>query len=46
VDRLDVWLPVTMNEAYELTATHQIVTGHASYSDFRAFTVTTTEGIK
>jgi hypothetical protein len=46
VDRLDVWLPVTMNETYELTATHQIVTGRATYSDFREFKVTTSEGIK
>lgn len=46
VQNLDLWLPIEMNETYELTATHQTLTGHASYSDFREFRVTTSEGIK
>jgi VWFA-related protein len=44
VDRLDVWVPVVMDEDYEVTATRQTVTGHATYSDFREFKVAT--GIK
>jgi hypothetical protein len=46
VDKLDMWMPVVMDETYELTATHQAVTGHATYSDFREFKVTTSADIK
>jgi hypothetical protein len=46
VDKLDLWVPSTMDELYELPATHQIMTGRATYSDVRQFTVTTSEGIK
>jgi len=46
VDRLDLWLPVVMNETYDLTATRQTVTGHATYTDFREFKVTTSADIK
>jgi hypothetical protein len=46
VDELDLWVPVAMDESYELPATRQIVTGHATYSDFREFKVTTSEGIR
>jgi hypothetical protein len=35
-----------MDETYEVTATHQAVTGHAIYSDFREFRVTTSADIK
>jgi hypothetical protein len=45
-DKLDLWVPVAMDENYEVTATRQTVTGHATYSDFREFKVTTSEGIK
>lgn len=46
VDKLDLWLPVLMDESYEVTATRQTVTGHATYSDFREFKVTTSSDIK
>ncbi len=46
IDKLGLWLPTVMDDAYEVPATGQSVTGHATYSDFRAFTVTTSEGIK
>ncbi|HEV3214328.1 MAG TPA: VWA domain-containing protein [Vicinamibacterales bacterium] len=46
VDRLDMWVPVVMDETYEVAATRQAVTGHATYSDFREFKVTTSADIK
>ena len=46
VDKLDVWLPAVMDETYELPDTRQVVTGHATYSNFLEFAVTTSEGIK
>jgi len=46
VDKLDVWVPVVMDETYEVSATHQAVTGRATYSDFREFKVTTSADIK
>jgi hypothetical protein len=46
VDKLDVWLPAVMDETYELPATRQVVTGHATYSNFLEFAVTTSESIK
>jgi hypothetical protein len=45
-DNLDLWVPTIMDETYEVTSTRQTVTGHAVYSDFREFKVTTSEGIK
>jgi VWFA-related protein len=46
VDKLDLWVPVVMDEIYDLPATRQQVTGRATYSGFREFKVTTSEGIK
>jgi hypothetical protein len=46
IDKLDLWVPTVMDEKYELFATRQTVTGHAVYSDFREFKVTTAENIK
>jgi hypothetical protein len=46
VDKLDIWVPVVMDETYEVSATHQAVTGRATYSDFREFKVTTSADIK
>lgn len=46
VDKLDLWVPAVMDETYEVTATHQTVTGHATYSNFREFKVTTSAEIK
>ena len=46
VARLDLWLPDSMDERSELEPSMQSITGHASYSDFRQFKVTTSEGIK
>jgi hypothetical protein len=48
VDKLDVWVPTVMDETYEVAACcpRQAVTGHATYSDFHEFKVTTTESIK
>jgi hypothetical protein len=39
-------LRVVMDETYEVAATRQAVTGHATYSDFREFKVTTSADIK
>ena len=41
-----LWVPTVMDETYELSATRQTLTGHATYSDFREFKVTTSEDIK
>jgi hypothetical protein len=46
VDRLNLWVPVLMDEVYELPTTGQTVTGHAAYSDYREFKVTTSADIK
>ncbi len=46
VDKLDLWVPVVMEESYEVRTTRQLVTGRATYSDFREFKVTTSEDIK
>jgi len=45
-DKLDLWMPSVMDETYEVAATRQTVTGHATYSDFREFKVTTSAEIK
>jgi hypothetical protein len=46
VDKLDLWLPVVMDENYELPAMRETVTGRTTYSDFREFKVTTSADIK
>ncbi len=46
VDKLDLWVPVVMDETYEVTATHQMITGRATYSDFREFKVATSTDVK
>lgn len=46
IDKLDLWLPVVMDENYELPAARETVTGRATYSDFREFKVTTSADIK
>jgi VWFA-related protein len=46
VDKLDLWVPVVMDETYQLPTTRQVVTGRATYSDFREFKVSTAETIK
>jgi hypothetical protein len=35
-----------MDESYALQPTRQVLTARATYSDFREFTVTASEGIK
>jgi hypothetical protein len=40
---LHVWLPVSMNETYEVVG---VIDGHATYSNFRRFSVSTAEDIK
>ena len=46
VDKLNLWVPVSMDESYEVLSTRQTVTGHATYSDFREFKVTTSADVK
>ena len=46
VEKLDLWVPTVMDETYEVAATRQAVTGHATYSDFHEFKVTTSTDIK
>ena len=46
VDKLDLWVPTVMDETYDLSDTRQTVTGHAIYSDFHEFKVTTSADIK
>jgi hypothetical protein len=46
VAKLDLWLPESMDESYDLLPSRQFVSGHAEYSDFRQFNVTTAEGVK
>jgi VWFA-related protein len=46
VDKLDLWVPIVMDDSYEVAATRQTVTGHAVYSSFREFKVTTSADIK
>ena len=45
-DKIDAWLPTVMDEVYEIVSAAQLVTGHAVYSGFREFTVTTSEAVK
>jgi hypothetical protein len=46
IDKLDLWLPIVMDETYDLPTTRQTVTGHATYADFKEFKVTTSADIK
>ena len=46
IDKLDLWLPIVMDETYDLPSTRQTVTGHATYSNFKEFKVTTSADIK
>jgi hypothetical protein len=46
VDKLDLWLPIVMDETYDLPTTRQTVTGHATYAGFKEFKVTTSADIK
>ena len=46
IDKLDLWLPAVMDDSYDIATLRQTVTGHATYSDFREFKVTTSEGIR
>jgi hypothetical protein len=46
VAKLDLWLPDSMDEQYELDPSRQLITGRAIYSNFRQFAVTTSEGAK
>jgi hypothetical protein len=46
IDKLDLWVPVTMDESYDILTTRQTVTGHAAYSDFKEFKVTTSDDVK
>jgi VWFA-related protein len=46
IEKLDLWLPTKMDETYMIAATGQMMSGHATYSDFHEYKVTTSEGIK
>jgi len=46
VAKLDLWLPQSMDELYELHPSMQSITGHATYGEFRQFKVTTDESVK
>ena len=41
-----VSVPVVMDDSYDLRLSRQAVSGHATYSDFREFSVTTAADIK
>jgi hypothetical protein len=43
VANVDVWVPVTMDETYDMLQMLQTINGHASYSNFRQFSVTVNE---
>jgi hypothetical protein len=46
VPSLDMWLPASMDDVYELSPTRQTIRGHAVYSDSRRFSVTVEEDIR
>ena len=46
VAKLDLWLPDSMDEQDQLDPGRQLITGHARYSDFRQFRVSTSEAAK
>ncbi len=41
VERLGLWLPSVMDETYDVRPGSQVIMGHAEYSEFRRFDVTT-----
>jgi hypothetical protein len=41
VAKLGLWLPAVMDETYEVRPGTQVIIGHAEYSDFRKFEVST-----
>lgn len=41
VTKLGLWLPAVMDETYEVRPGTQVIIGHAEYSDFRKFEVST-----
>jgi hypothetical protein len=46
IDKSDLWLPIVMDETYDLPTTRQTITGHATYAGFKEFKVTTSADIK
>jgi hypothetical protein len=44
IDKLNLWIPVAMDEEYRISGT--LVEGHATYSNFRRFSVETNTIIK
>ena len=44
--KLGLWLPVSMDEHYEVSPRRSIIDGHATYSNFRKFQVETKTGIR
>ena len=44
IDKLNLWMPVAMDEEYRVSGT--LVEGHATYSNFRRFSVETHTIIK
>jgi hypothetical protein len=43
VTNVDVWVPVTMDETYDMLQMEQKIKGRADYSNFRQFSVTVSE---
>lgn len=43
---LGIWVPVTMDESYDLNGISRIVSGRADYSNFRQFGVSTHEQVR
>jgi hypothetical protein len=43
VANIEVWVPVTMDETYDMLQMLQTIKGHATYSHFRQFSVTVNE---
>jgi hypothetical protein len=43
VANVDVWVPVTMDETYDMLQMEQKIKGRADYSNFRQFSVTVSE---
>jgi len=44
--RLQLWLPVTMSEHYDISPNNETIDGRATYSNFRQFQVETGMGIR
>jgi hypothetical protein len=43
---LNAWVPTAMDEQYELNASDEVITGHAAYSNYRRFGVSTAESAR